>query len=286
MRDTGNALRTDHAGAGPRRGVRARGRSWWLAFCLCAASADYARPLDFFTLWQRPELPLNLEAGTWADYRRQALAGGRRTDDLLRVQCLGKDRRGNWVLEVLPLVQTAPEVVGVVPGEGLRLHLAPAVAERRDAIVNVVEEVRLWRDGAMRVLDRQEWRQDPLVTASFSGDFRPTAVQERPATVRVIGDRELTCRQLLFAAADTQAANLPQGRMIQAASQEVAAEVHQDIPLLGLAYVAERVRFESWLDPPGDRRLPPPQVRIEMLECFAFGRGATSGLDPAPDLGH
>jgi hypothetical protein len=266
------------AGTAGRGRGRARG---WTAAALAGAllwGGGAAQALDFFTLWQRSELPLNLAAGGWADYRRQALAGGRRTDDLLRIQCLGRDDRGAWILEVVPLVETAPAVFAVVPGEGLRLRLAPAVAERRAAITEVVEEVRLWRDGTVRVLPGAQWRHDPLVTASFSGDFRPDEVEERAPTVRVITGRELTCRQLTFAAADTQAVVLPQGRMVQAARQEVSAAVHADIPLLGLAYVTERIRAESWLEPAGDRRLPPPEVRIEILECLDYGDGATALL--------
>jgi len=242
-----------------------------------------ATALDFFTLWQRPELPLDLGAGRWADYRRQALAEGRRRDDLVRIQCLGQDSRGRWVLEVLPLAEPEPGVFAVPAGEGLRLVLDAAVTERRGDITAAVAEVRLWRDGEERVLDRREWRRDPLVTASFSGDFRPDVVQERDPTVRVIAGRELLCRQLTFAASDSQVARLPQGQMIQVASQEVSAAVHPDIPLLGLAYATERIRAESRLEPPSDRLRPPPaQVRIEILECLDFGDDATPALAPGP----
>ncbi|MEZ4387353.1 MAG: hypothetical protein R3D98_07185 [Candidatus Krumholzibacteriia bacterium] len=243
--------------------------------------ATSAGALDLFTLWQRPELPLNLAAGLRADYRRQALTEGRRTDDLLRVQCLGRDAAGRWVLEVLPLVEVAPDSLAVVPGEGLRLHLSRRFEERRGNLSEAVAEVVLWRDGQMSRLDEQEWRQDPLVTASFSGDFVPQTVTERAPTVRVIGTRELTCRQLEFAAADTQRARLPAGTMVQISSQEVAAAVHPDIPLLGLAYVTERLRAESHLEPASDRFPPPPlQLRVEMLECLGFGRDARPWLGP------
>jgi hypothetical protein len=240
-----------------------------------------AAALDFFTLWQRPELPLDLTAGRWADYRRQALSEGRRRDDLVRIQCLGQDDAGHWVLEVLPLAEPDPDVFVVAPGEGLRLLLEPAVTAREGDITDAVAEVRLWRDGTERVLDRERWRRDPLVTASFSGEFTPDLVQERDPTVRVIQGRELRCRQLTFAAADSQVARLPQGRMIQVASQEVSAAVHPDIPLLGLAYATERIRAESRLEPPSERmQPPPPQVRVEILECLGFGDDAESVLVP------
>jgi hypothetical protein len=242
-------------------------------------AATPAVALDFFTLWQRPELPLNLAAGQWANYRRQALSEGRRTNDLVRIQCLGRDAQDHWLLEVLPLVETDRNVFEIVPGEGLRLQLTDAFAERRGSIVDAVAEVRLWRNGEVRVLDRREWRRDPLVTASFSGEFAPEVVQERPPTVRVIGERELRCQQLVFAAADTQSARLPGSVMIQTATQEVSAAVHPDIPLLGLAYASERIRAESRLEPPSDRLpTPPTSVRVEILECLGFGDDARPAL--------
>jgi len=238
--------------------------------------------LDLFTLWQRPELPLSLAPGQWADYRRQAVSEGRRVDDLLRIQCLGQDDRGSWLIEVLPLEETGPAVFSLVPGEGLRLRLAGTVTDRSGGIVDQVEEVRLWRDGEQRTLDSREWRRDPLVTASFSGDFPPDLVEERGSTVRVFSGRELDCRQLVFGAADTQGAQPRAGRLIQTATLEVSAAVNGAIPLLGLAYVTERLRAESRLEPPGERRPPPPQMRVEILECIDFGADARPALGPLP----
>ena len=265
-----------------RNGGRRRRSPAAVVILLVLLASTAASALDFFTLWQRPELPLDLAAGRRADYRRQALADGRRTEDLVRVQCLGRDDSGRWVLEVLPLVETAAGTFEVVPGEGLRLALDDRVTARTADLMDSVMEVRLWRDGDVEVLDRREWRRDPLVTASFSGEFRPDVVDEREATVRVIDGRELSCRQFVFAAADTQVAELPVGRMLQTASQEVSAAVNADIPLLGLAYVTERIRAESRLDPPSDRLAPPPpQIKIEMLECIGFGDDAIPSLGPA-----
>lgn len=248
-------------------------RTLLVAALLMAATSVGA--LDLFTLWQRQELPLTLEAGIRVDYRRQSVSSGRRVDDLVRVQCVGRDDRGNWQLEVLPLVEVAPESLLVVPGEGLLLSLTPEALRRHSRLTDAVAEVHLWRDGQVTRLAEDEWRRDPLVTASFSGDFEPDSVTEQPSTVRVIGPHELMCRQLEFAAADTQRATLPAGVMVQVSSQEVAAAVHPGIPLLGLAFVTERVRAESHLDPPSDRFAPPPpQLRVEILECLGFGHDA------------
>lgn len=251
----------------------------FLAFLLPGLLTGGPAPaLDLFTLWQRPELPLNLAEGLWADYRRQALTGGRRTEDLLRIQCLGRDDAGHWVLEVLPLAEPSPDEFVIVAGEGLRLRLSAAVQTRTGGILAVVETVHLWRNGKVRRLEREQWRQDPLITASFSGDFQPTQVEERHPTIRVIGGHELMCRQFVFAAVDTQRAVSAVGEMVQISSQEVSAAVHPELPLLGLAYVTERVRHESVLDPPGRRRPPPPQVRVEILECIGFGDDARPAL--------
>jgi hypothetical protein len=281
MHGTGNALPTERATTNRPASLRRLVR--FLACLLPGLFAcDAAPALDLFTLWQRPELPLNLAAGAWADYRRQALTEGRRTEDLLRIQCLGRDDAGHWVLEVLPLAEPSRDEFVVVPGEGLRLSLSAAIEERSGGILAVVQDVYLWRDGEVRRLEREQWRQDPLVTASFSGDFRPDLVEERPATVRVIGDHELLCRQLVFAAADTQHAVSAIGEMMQISTQEVSAAVHPDLPLLGLAYVTERLRHETVIEPPGRRRPPPPQVRVEILECIGFGDDARPLLGPPP----
>lgn len=279
MRRTGSRSRTERVGSGGLQNGR--------RFCLPAVLAFWlvvpvhqAMALDLFTLWQRPELPLNLTVGMRADYRRQALSEGRRVDDLLRVQCLGRDDAGRWLIEVLPLVEVAPDSLVVVPGEGLQLTLGESFEQRTGGLADAVVSVRLWRDGIATSLDQQEWRRDPLVTASFSGEFAPQTVVEGASTIRVIDLRELACRQLEFVAADTQHAVLPVGEMVQVSSQEVAAAVHPDIPLLGLAYVTERVRAESTLHPPSDRfPTPPPQLRIEILECLSFGVDAIAVLD-------
>jgi len=243
-------------------------------------AATSAGALDLFTLWQRPELPLNLAVGMRVDYRRQSLTGGRRTDDILRVQCVAQEADGHWLLEVLPLVEVAPDSLVVPPGEGLRLRLDPSVTDRRVGLTEAVREVHLWRDGEVTRLAEDEWRRDPLVTASFSGDFVPDEVTEGASTVRVIGPHELMCRQLEFVATDIQRATLPAGVMEQVSTQEVAAAVHADIPLLGLAYVTERLRAESRLDPPSDRFAPPPpQLRVEMLECLSYAHDARPVLD-------
>jgi hypothetical protein len=71
--------------------------------------------------------------------------------------------------------------------------------------------------------------------------------------------------------------------MIQVTTREVSAAVNADIPFLGLAYVAERVRSESRLEPPSPRfRAPPAQVRVEVMELVGYGTDAQPLLG-APD---
>jgi hypothetical protein len=99
----------------------------------------------------------------------------------------------------------------------------------------------------------------------------------------VVQGREMLCEQFVLTSADTLAADLPAGRMIQVTTREIAAAVARDVPFLGLAYAAERSRSESRLDPPSRRfKAPPPQVRVEIMELVAFGTGARPVLG-APD---
>ena len=60
--------------------------------------------------------------------------------------------------------------------------------------------------------------------------------------------------------------------MIQITTREITAAVNREIPFLGVAYAAERVRSESKLDPPSPKfSPPPPQVRVEVMELVGFG---------------
>jgi hypothetical protein len=150
-------------------------------------------------------------------------------------------------------------------------------------LLDHVLEARHWQDGAWTPYDREDLRRDPLLASSLEHDFVAGEVRREPSTTRVVQGREFLCAQFTLVAADTQSAELPAGRMIQVTAREVTAAVNSDIPFLGLAYVAERVRAESRLDPPSPRfKAPPPQVRVEVMELVAYGTGATPLLG-APD---
>lgn len=234
------------------------------------------------TLWRQPELPLRLETGAWADYRTQVMSGGRRESGLTRIACLGRKGDGTdapWILEMVPLEEGPGGVCTPLPADGVQLTVAASITGRTGTLLDHVLEARRWLDGRWEPFDRQELRSDPLLSSSLEQDFVAGRVQQDPPTTRVIQGRELLCAQFTLAAADTQVAALPAGRMIQVTTREIAVAVHPDVPFLGLAYAAERVRSESSLDPPSSRLRPPPaQVRVEIMELVAYGTGAKAAL--------
>jgi hypothetical protein len=255
---------------------------------ILAAAPLIATPaiaLDLFTLWRQPEVPLRLETGAWADYRSLSLSAGRRSEELVRIQCLGQSADGAWIFELLTLDEPAGGGVLVPrPGEGLRLHLDPSLTQRQSSLIDLVREVVQWRDGRAEVLEPEQWREDPLVASSLAREFSPGAVIDQGETTRVVQGRELLCRQLLWTAADSTVVQLPHGRLLQSSLREVTAAVDPTIPLLGIAYAAERSRADSHFDPPS-RRFPDPapEVKVHTLELVGFGLDAQSvlGADPA-----
>jgi len=147
-----------------------------------------------------------------------------------------------------------------------------------DAIVEAVQ----WRGGQAEKISPDDLREDPLVAATLASDFVPDRVEGRDPTTRVVQGLQFLCNQFVMAAADTQTADLPAGRMIQVTTREIVAAVHEDVPFLGLAYVSERVRVESRLDPPSRRiKAPVPRVRVEVMELVAFGLTAKPFLGAA-----
>lgn len=281
MRPTGRRSSTRRGSLREARGRRPAPAALLLALGLLAAGGT-AHALDVFTLWRQPELPLRLEAGAWADYRTQVMSGGRRESGATRVACLGRAGDGAdapWILELVPLAERDDGTLVPVADDGVRLEVAAAVAGRGGALLDHVLEARRWRDGRWHPFSRQELREDPLLASSLEHDFVADEVRADPPTTRVVQGRELLCDQFVLTAADTQAADLPAGRMIQVTTREIAAAVHADVPFLGLAYAAERVRSESRLDPPSRRLRPPaPQVRVEIMELVAWGTGAKAVL--------
>ena len=137
-----------------------------------------------------------------------------------------------------------------LPADGVQLTVAASILGRDGSLLDHVLEARRWLDGRWEPFDRQDLRRDPLLASSLEQDFVAGRVQADPPTTRVIGGRELLCDQFTLAAADTQVAALPAGRMIQVTSREIAVAVHPEVPFLGLAYAAERVRAESSLGSP------------------------------------
>jgi len=245
-------------------------------------AAGPACALDVLTLWRQPELPLRLAAGAWADYRTQVMTGGRRETGATRIACLGRDGDGDdaaWIIELVPLAEQADGTREPVGDDGVRLKLAPSVTRRTGTLLDHVREAQRWTGDGWVPFSREELQRDPLLSSSLEHEFVADEVRRDPPTTRVIDGRELLCDQFTLSAADTQTADLPAGRMIQVTTREIAAAVNAEIPFLGLAYAAERVRAESRLDPPSRRfKAPPPQVRVEVMELVGYGTDAKEAL--------
>lgn len=216
--------------------------------------------------------------GTWADYRFLTISGGRTSEDLLRVQCVGKSRSGDWTVEMLPLRETDAGLE-VRPGEGLSLVLSARLLERQAELSDVIIEAVRWREGVAHPMPPAEWREDPLVAPSLKGEFEPDAVEMTGTTIRVVGRQELRCEQYLLTAADTLQVTLPRGLLEQVSQREITAAVNPGIPFLGLAFATERTSSVTRLDPPSDRfPPPPPTLKVETMELVAFGENARARL--------
>lgn len=259
-----------------------RGGAALAALLLLLSGARPARALDVFTLWKQPQVPLRLAEGEWADYRFQVLASGRQEQSLTRVACLGRDAGTDgeaWVVEVLPLREEAPGRLVPVAGEGLRLRLSRRLAGRTGSLLDHVLEARQWAGGRATRLSAADLRRDPLLADSFNEEFTAATVTAGTPTTRVVGGVQYFCAQTVMAAADTQVAELPAGRLRQVTTRELAAATNADLPFLGLAYASERVRSESSVEPAGGRLRPPPgRVRVEIMELVAHGRDARPAL--------
>lgn len=276
MRSTGKRSNTSRRFAAGRAAVFAL-----VLFFLMIPGARPCRALDVFTLWRQTEFPLTLEAGAWADYRTQVMAGGRRESGLLRVACVGRTGEGAWILELLPLEEADDGSLHHVAGNGVRLELDVDAIDRERDLMEAVGRMIRWRDGMPAAVSVAELREDPLVAASLDQAFVPDLTERKADATRIVQGVELMCRQFVMTAADTQSVDLPAGNMVQVTTREVTAAVHDTIPFLGVAYAAERIRDESRLDPPSRRfQPPPPRIRVEVMELVGFGKGAVPLLRP------
>ncbi|MEN8005972.1 MAG: hypothetical protein ABFS42_03115 [Candidatus Krumholzibacteriota bacterium] len=256
----------------------------WVACGMISSGVRPVRALDVFTLWRQRELPLRMTEGAWVDYRTQVMAGGRRDEGLTRIVCL--DREGGsddetLLVELLPLDELPDGSLVPVPGEGARLRLSRTLLAREGHLLDAVVSAEKWLDGIPEKISREQLRNDPLVSASLDTEFTPDHTERKDPTTRVIAGTQYLCDQLIMTAADTQSADLPAGRMIQTTTREITAAIHEEIPFLGLAFAAERVRSESRLDPPSRKfSAPAPQVRVEVMELLGFGYQAKPVLGP------
>ena len=256
-------------------------RSAALVLMICPAPAA---ALDIFTLWRQPMIPLEVVEGGWVDYKSVTQAGGRRSEELVRIQCVGRygsQDAGGWVVEILPL-DIVDGKLGPLPGEGLLLHLSQRLLRRDAPLAEIIERVERWRDGRATVLAPEQWREDPFVSSSLRTEFVPYATELLGNSVRVVSGKEINCDQFQMTAVDSQRVALPYGQLEQVSRWEITAAVNADIPFLGLVFAAERNRSESRLDPPSDRFAPPPPVtRVKTMELIAYGDEASPELTRA-----
>jgi len=255
----------------------------WLIL-VCVSWARPVRALDVFTLWRQPEIPLQINEGSWVEYRTLVMAGGRQEQSLTRIVCLDRAHGSDdetWLLELLPLVEkngrTQP-----LPGEGMQLRVSRSLLNRNGSFLEAIVSAVQWREGIGEEISAEALRDDPLVAASLADSFRPDRTERQDPTTRVVQGTQFLCDQFVMAAADTQIAELPAGRMIQVTNREIVAAVHEDVPFMGLTYLTERVRAESRLDPPSRRfKAPPARMRVEVMELVAFGLHAEPTLTGA-----
>jgi hypothetical protein len=248
-----------------------------------AGCAGPALALDLFTLWRQPMVPLELREGDRVDYKTVTMAGGKRSVDLVRVQCVGqigpRDGR-SWLVEMLPLEQTSAGLMPVA-GEGLLIQLAAGFLRKEGELTDLVQRVVRWQDGSATELSAEEWREDPLVRSSLRSEFRPQRAEIEGTTTRVVGAHELLCQDFTLAATDTQRVRLPRGSLEQVSSREITASLNDQVPFLGLVFASERTQSESRLDPPSERfTVPPPVIQVETMELIAFGQDAQASLSP------
>jgi hypothetical protein len=259
------------------------GAAFLLALALVTLSGVRpVRALDLFTLWRQPEIPLRIVEGEWVDYRGDVMAGGRRQQTLTRVACLGRDAGSDdasWLLEILPLRETAGGRLEPLPGEGVRLRLSRDLLRREGRLLDAVVDAEHWTGGRAEKVSAADLRDDPLLSLSLDEEFSAQHVARMDSTTRVISDQLFLCGQFVLSAADTQRISLPAGVTVQETSREITAAVHPDLPFLGLAYISERVRSESRVEGEGGRRRrPPPRIRVEVMELVGFGRDAQPAL--------
>jgi hypothetical protein len=240
-----------------------------------------AEAFDIFTLWRQPLVPLRLAVGEWADYRTVTWISGRRSEDLLRIQCVGRSDapdQPSWIIEMLPLTEDEAGF-SITKGEGLLLQLSGRLLDREGQLTDLVERIVRWEAGQPTELSPEEWREDPLVTASLTAEFMPDRAESVGVATRVVAGRELRCTQFEMTAADTERVTLPRGELQQVSVWEVTAEVNGLVPFLGIAYAAERTKSHSRLDPPSKRfPLPAPVTEVETMELIDFGDQARPAL--------
>jgi len=241
-----------------------------------------ASALDLFTLWRQPMLPLHMIVGSWVDYNTVSQAEGKRSENLVRIQCIsrfGDEKSGGWIVEIVPLHERNGSLTPVL-GEGLRLYLSQRLLRRDADLKHVIERVERWQDGRATELPPAEWRENPFVASSLKAEFAPDSSELVSSSIRVVSGREIPCDHFQMTATDTQRVTLPKGQLEQVSRWEITTAINANVPFLGIVFAAERTYAESRLHPPSERFTPPPPVtRIETMELIGYGNEAAPILE-------
>ena len=248
-----------------------------LALLLLLLSPAYG--LDLFTLWQQPEIPLDMQVGARLDFRTMKVESGRRTHGAVRIQCVRHTPEG-WVIEIIPMTSEDNSLVVPELVQAWQFVLDDGFSKREKTMSSLVSSV-VKLDGTNKTpVSDKEWKSNPLIKSAFTDGFVPGNVEEHQQASRIISGVTLMCDQLVLTANTTNSIELPNGTMEQSSNRVVTVSVHKDIPLLGIAYAVEKLEIKSkFISGKGSRKSPPAEVSIETMELVDYGLDAVSLFD-------
>ncbi|MCP4145050.1 MAG: hypothetical protein GY752_07165 [bacterium] len=235
--------------------------------------------LDLFTLWQQPEIPLDMQVGARLDFRTMKVESGRRSHGAVRVQCVRHSSEG-WVIEIIPMISENNSLVVPELVEAWQFVLDDDFSKREKELSSLVSSV-VKLDGTIKSpVNDKEWKSNPLIKSAFTDGFVPGNVEEHQQASRIISEETLMCDQLVLTANTINSIELPNGTLEQSSNRVVTVSVHKDIPLLGIAYAVEKLEIKSkFISGKGSRKSPPTEVSIETMELVDYGLDAVSLFD-------
>jgi hypothetical protein len=235
--------------------------------------------LDLFTLWQQSEVPLTMESGARLDFRTMKVEQGRRSHGAVRIQCVGHSSDG-WIIEIIPMEAGKSSLIIPKPVQAWQFVLNEDFLNREKDLSSLVSSVVMLDGTQQTVVAEKEWKSNPLVQTSFSSEFVPDRIELHKQSSRIVSGKTLMCEQLVLSADTVNSIELPRGAMEQTCSRIVTASVNKEIPLLGVAYVVEKLEIRSrFVSEKNKIKSPPPENIIETMELVDYGLDATSLFD-------